>query len=81
MKKLLSLALIGATITGANAETYPSHPVTVIVPFAAGGPADITGPHRRRHPVAAISASSSWWRTSAAPAAPPGTGARGPRHA
>jgi tripartite-type tricarboxylate transporter receptor subunit TctC len=36
------LALL-AGIGGAQAQTYPAHTVTIIVPFAAGGPADITG--------------------------------------
>src|SRR3954465_13595578 len=35
--------LIAAGLNGAHAEDYPSRPVPVIVPFAAGGPADITG--------------------------------------
>jgi tripartite-type tricarboxylate transporter receptor subunit TctC len=35
---LLALALAG--IAGARAETYPSHPITLIVPFPAGGPTD-----------------------------------------
>jgi putative tricarboxylic transport membrane protein len=30
-------------IAGAQAEDYPARTVTIIVPFAAGGPADITG--------------------------------------
>jgi len=34
--------LSSAIINGAKAEDYPARTVTVIVPFAAGGPADIT---------------------------------------
>jgi tripartite-type tricarboxylate transporter receptor subunit TctC len=35
------LAMIG--MNGTAAQDYPARPVTIIVPFAAGGPADITG--------------------------------------
>src|SRR5580698_4570649 len=31
-----------AGMNGARAEEYPAHTVTIIVPFAAGGPADVT---------------------------------------
>ncbi|MCX7314047.1 MAG: tripartite tricarboxylate transporter substrate-binding protein [Hyphomicrobiales bacterium] len=44
MKRLVySLALLALTVTGAQAQTYPTRSATVIVPFAPGGPADITG--------------------------------------
>jgi tripartite-type tricarboxylate transporter receptor subunit TctC len=35
----VTLALI-AGVTGASAQTYPSKPITIVVPFAAGGPSD-----------------------------------------
>src|SRR5664279_4531109 len=43
-KHLIAAAvlLLAAGTSGAQAEDYPARTVTVIVPFAAGGPADIT---------------------------------------
>ncbi len=40
MKKLLALALTSAMATGAFAQGFPSKPITIVVPFAAGGPTD-----------------------------------------
>jgi tripartite-type tricarboxylate transporter receptor subunit TctC len=45
MKRILLAASLVAlsAATAAHAQSYPTRPGTVIVPFAAGGPADITG--------------------------------------
>jgi tripartite-type tricarboxylate transporter receptor subunit TctC len=32
-----------AGVIAASAQDYPSHPITMIVPFAAGGPTDTLG--------------------------------------
>ena len=37
-----AVLLMVAGITGTRAEDYPARTVTMIVPFAAGGPADVT---------------------------------------
>jgi tripartite-type tricarboxylate transporter receptor subunit TctC len=37
------LILAAATIGGAQAQTYPSHPITLIVPTSPGGPPDTIG--------------------------------------
>lgn len=39
LRALAALALLG--LAGAHAETFPSRQVTIIVPFAAGGPSDV----------------------------------------
>jgi tripartite-type tricarboxylate transporter receptor subunit TctC len=48
MRKLIisiaaALAAGVAAIAGASAQTYPSRPITMIIPFAAGGPTDVLG--------------------------------------
>jgi tripartite-type tricarboxylate transporter receptor subunit TctC len=54
MKKvtLVLAALAGVIATEAQAQTYPTRPITMIVPFAAGGPTDviarIVGEHMSR---------------------------------
>jgi tripartite-type tricarboxylate transporter receptor subunit TctC len=44
MKRFIAAAaLVLAAIGGALAQDWPARSITIIVPFAAGGPADITG--------------------------------------
>lgn len=40
MRRLLAIACTFAVATAAAADTFPSRPVTMIVPFGAGGPTD-----------------------------------------
>jgi tripartite-type tricarboxylate transporter receptor subunit TctC len=40
---LFALALVACTLSTAFAQTYPDKPVRLIVPFSAGGPADLLG--------------------------------------
>jgi tripartite-type tricarboxylate transporter receptor subunit TctC len=42
MRKIILAALVALLTSGGNAlaENFPSHPITVIVPFSAGGPSD-----------------------------------------
>ena len=45
LRRLVLTALVGslAAIAAAQASEWPSRPVTMIVPFAAGGPTDVVG--------------------------------------
>ena len=38
----LAATLLAISLAGAQTQDYPSRPVKVIVPFGAGGPADVT---------------------------------------
>ena len=40
---IAAIALALTALSGAQAQDFPNRTITVIVPFAAGGPADITG--------------------------------------
>ena len=40
---LLAALGLACAVTRSGAETYPSRPITMIVPFAAGAPVDLVG--------------------------------------
>ena len=42
-RAILAAAFFALGLIGAQAQTYPSRPITIIVPFAAGGPTDVIG--------------------------------------
>jgi tripartite-type tricarboxylate transporter receptor subunit TctC len=42
-RRIALAALAGLAATGrAKADTFPSHPITIVVPYPAGGPVDVT---------------------------------------
>ena len=70
MKKVLLAAAIAALTFGgaANAEDFPTRSMTMVIPFAAGGPTDVLGRVMAQR-MGEFWARRSWWRMSAAPVA------------
>src|SRR5690242_9836834 len=43
MKLLLAIAIAAVACTAARAQNFPERPMTMVIPFAAGGPTDVLG--------------------------------------
>ena len=45
MRRIVLAAVAALLFPGgtALADSFPSHPITIVVPFSAGGPSDATG--------------------------------------
>ena len=57
MKKLfavIALALAGTNVAIAQTQGFPSHPITVVVPFAPGGPTDVIARTLAQHMTASL---------------------------
>ena len=86
MRELLGVIAVAATIAGlgdAAAQTYPSRPVSMVVPYAPGGPTDtiarIMAEHMRGslgQPVIIENVSGAGASASPASHAPPPTAIR-----
>ena len=38
-----ALVIVTGALSGAAAQSFPSHPMVMVIPFAAGGPQDVLG--------------------------------------
>src|SRR5690348_9687547 len=43
MKLLLAIAFGAFSLTSSSAQNFPERPMTMVIPFAAGGPTDVLG--------------------------------------
>src|SRR6516162_802978 len=69
-----AIAIVGASITSAGAQDWPTRPIRLVVGASAGGGTDISA-RLIAQPLAEILGQAAWFRT---PPAAPGTTAREP---